>query len=135
MTCASCGHPLAADEKRCGKCGAVRPELEPSFARAESAYLRLRREFEAGTLTAERFEAAVEADVIDHDGRYWMLGVESGAWHVHDGETWVRASPPTTAARPPDLRPLQPAEPTRRAPGGSAAALAAMAGFALCLAS
>jgi hypothetical protein len=35
--------------------------------------------------------------MIEHEGRYWMLGADSGKWYVHDGQTWVEAAPPAAS--------------------------------------
>jgi hypothetical protein len=51
-------------------------------------------------MSVDQFRAAVEAQVIDHGGRYWMLGVNSGAWYVHDGTDWCEADPPLAAGEP-----------------------------------
>jgi hypothetical protein len=67
------------------------------FRKAEEEYLRLRGELDAGRITAESFEKALEAAMVEHDGRWWMLGANSGAWYVHDGSAWTEASPPSTA--------------------------------------
>ena len=64
------------------------------FRRAEEQYLALKGELDAGRLTAAGFETALEASMIEHDGRWWMLGATSGAWYVHDGSTWTQAKPP-----------------------------------------
>jgi len=32
--------------------------------------------------------------VEDAQGKFWMLGADSGKWYVHDGQTWVEAEPP-----------------------------------------
>jgi hypothetical protein len=70
---------------------------DASFRRAEVEYLRLRGELDAGRITAESFEKALEAGMAEHDGRWWMLGANSGAWYVHEGGAWTEASPPSTA--------------------------------------
>jgi hypothetical protein len=39
----------------------------------------------------------------DAQGRWWMLGIDSGRWCVSDGKTWIEAQPPTLPAAPPAL--------------------------------
>lgn len=120
MKCAKCGNEIGVGEANCSRCGALGPRLHPAFARAEESYVELRRRFDAGTLPADQFKAAVEAQIVDHDRRYWMLGVDSGKWYVHDGKDWsVVDAPldptPASAAAAADA----PARPRR--PGGELA--------------
>jgi hypothetical protein len=94
------------------------------FGKAEEEYLRLRGELDAGRITAESFEKALEAAMVEHDGRWWMLGANSGTWYVHDGSAWTEASPPSMAGVAPGSSAA--AGPTRRPggvvdPGGAAA--------------
>jgi hypothetical protein len=53
----------------------------------------------------------------DAQGRWWMLGPDTGKWHVHDGTTWVEAQPPTTeeTIAPPAASTEKPPRPSRRA--------------------
>lgn len=64
------------------------------FRRAEEEYLRLKSEVEAGRTTLESLESALQDSMIEHEGRWWMLGTNSGAWYVHDGSAWTPATPP-----------------------------------------
>lgn len=143
MLCSRCGVELPWDGAFCKACGAPRPALEPAFARAEASYARLRQQYDAGSLTAEQFQAAVEGEMIDHGGRYWMLGVQSGSWHAHDGTGWVAAAPPTVVDVAARVAPSTPAgapaathpvpAPVPR-PGAGAAPYLALLGFMICLA-
>ncbi len=31
----------------------------------------------------------------DEDGRFWMIGAQTGEWYYHDGTGWVQSSPPS----------------------------------------
>jgi putative membrane protein len=102
MQCPGCGAVIAIGSQTCPKCRAPRPQIEPAFARAEQSYLRLREQYEAGAITADQFKAGVEAQRLEYDGRYWMLGVNSGQWYLHDGTSWYQQGPPiiTASAHP-----------------------------------
>ena len=100
MICPVCGRELADDARFCAGCGAPRPTRLPAFARAEEQFERLRTQFAAGTITPDQFRTAVEAQLVDHEGVYWMLGVKSGKWYRHDGAAWHEAVPPSTVAAP-----------------------------------
>jgi len=70
------------------------------FAQVESKYKELKREYDAGAITEEEFKAQLEELMIeDEEGRWWIIGYETGTWHYHDGEKWVQSEPPAIAAR------------------------------------
>ena len=67
------------------------------FQRAEDEYFVLKGQLATGRITPEQFQAAIKNLMVqDAQGRYWMLGPDTGKWYVHDGTTWVEAQPPTT---------------------------------------
>ncbi len=69
------------------------------FRQAEQAYRKLKAQYDAGQLTEDRMRAALsELMVQDDQGRWWVLGYETGTWYVHDGEKWIPGQPPETAA-------------------------------------
>ena len=71
------------------------------FQKAEDEYFRLKGQLTAGRITREQFDAAIkELMVQDAQGRWWMLGADSGKWYVHDGTTWVEAQPPIAGGAP-----------------------------------
>ena len=63
------------------------------FRRAEDEYFRLKGQLAAGRITPEQFEAALKNLMLqDAQGRWWMLGPDTGKWHVHDGTTGSKPS-------------------------------------------
>ncbi len=82
------------------------------FRQAEEQFFLLKGQQSAGRITREQFDAALKQLMIqDAQGRFWMIGADTGEWFVHDGQNWVRANPPAPAvARPTSL-------PERAAPG------------------
>ena len=79
------------------------------FARVEAEFGRLKAQFESGALTEAAFKAQLEELMIkDEQGRWWILGYETGQWYVHDGEKWVQQEPPRAAPAPPAARPSYP---------------------------
>ena len=65
-----------------------------AFKQTEDQYFALKGRLAAGRITHEQFEAALKDLMIrDPQGRYWMLGVDSGKWFVHNGQTWVEGQP------------------------------------------
>lgn len=66
------------------------------FTAVETQFKELKRQFEAGTLTEEDLKSQLQALMIqDEEGKWWMIGYESGQWHYHDGEKWVQSEPPS----------------------------------------
>ena len=69
------------------------------FQQVEAEYYRLRGQLAGGRLTQQQFDAALrQLTIHDAQGRYWMVGAESGNWYVHDGSNWVEALPPGAGA-------------------------------------
>jgi len=117
VRCTSCGQELAADERFCGNCGTPRPvapepprvkpaaarRLDPRFEQAEREFFALKSKLDRGRIARGEFDAALEKLMLqDAQGRYWMLGADSGKWYVHDGRVWVQAEPsPAEAGQAP----------------------------------
>jgi uncharacterized protein YegL len=93
----------------------------PAFHRAEAEYVRLRGQYDSGALPPDDFKKAVEAQVIEHGGAYWMLGVDSGKWYRYDGAKWHEAEPPVASPAAAPAQPTAPGgdgTPRRQRPGG-----------------
>jgi len=69
------------------------------FKKSEDEYFVLRGKRELGRITPAEFEAALHDLMLeDTQGRNWMLGVDSGKWFVHGGQSWVEADPYSVGA-------------------------------------
>ncbi len=82
---------------------------EDQFEKTEAEYFRLKGQLAAGRMSQQQFDAALKRLVFqDVQGRYWMLGADSGKWYVHDGQTWVMAhpQPSTSSAAAPFAAPI-----------------------------
>ena len=65
------------------------------FQKTAEAYQELKKKYQAGGLTEAEFKAQLEALMVqDQQGKWWMIGSETGLWYAHDGTNWVRADPP-----------------------------------------
>jgi oligopeptide transport system substrate-binding protein len=74
------------------------------FSKVEAEFQRLKRQFEAGALTEAEFKAQLQNLMIqDEQGRWWMIGYETGQWYYHDGTKWVRGEPPQVAVLAPSI--------------------------------
>lgn len=72
------------------------------FQRTEDEYFRLKGQLAAGRITREQFDAALQQLMVqDAQGRWWMLGADSGKWNVYDGKSWVEGDPHAVSALPP----------------------------------
>jgi tetratricopeptide (TPR) repeat protein len=81
------------------------------FKEAEERFYELKGRLDAGAISQEEFKAQLEQlKVQDSQGRYWMIGVQSGKWYFYDGTRWVRAEPPGEAGEAP------PSEEAQRGP-------------------
>jgi multisubunit Na+/H+ antiporter MnhC subunit len=67
---------------------------DPRFARVEAEYRRLRGVVDAGKVTPTQLDAALTGLVFQADGRFWMIGANSGRWYASEGDRWIQADPP-----------------------------------------
>jgi hypothetical protein len=91
---------------------------ETTKAALEQRYRALVADYRAGRIDRATFVAAADdLHFRDASGRCWAIGLETGEWYCHDGQTW-QPGDPSAAERPavPDREP-----PTW--PGASPAAL------------
>jgi hypothetical protein len=79
------------------------------YQHAEEEYFKLRGQFDTGRLTQEQFDEKLRDLMIqDEQGRYWMLGADSGKWYFYDGTKWVQSDPyPGASAPPPPVVPVE----------------------------
>lgn len=69
--------------------------MDEKFQKAEQEYFNLRSKLETGHITRDQFDTALREQMVqDEQGRYWILGIDSGKWYVHDGNDWVQSEPP-----------------------------------------
>ncbi len=68
--------------------------MDEKFRRAEEEYFILRGKFDTGRIGKNLFELALkDMSVQDTQGRWWMIGADSGNWYMHDGKAWIQADP------------------------------------------
>ncbi len=90
------------------------------FSQVAAEFRKLKAQYDAGALTEADFKARLQDLMVqDEQGRWWMIGYETGQWYVHDGEKWVRGEPPVpqekVAAEPAPPREVAPAPQTHTA--------------------
>lgn len=72
------------------------------FAQTEAEFTRLKAQVESGDLAEAEFKAKLEELILeDEQGRWWMIGYQTGKWYVHEGPGWALAVPQPTVERRP----------------------------------
>jgi hypothetical protein len=67
-----------------------------TFQEADRRYADLKRQRDAGELSAAAFDAQLQELMIqDLEGRWWAKSRSTGEWHYHDDNGWVRETPPS----------------------------------------
>jgi hypothetical protein len=65
------------------------------FREADRRYAELKRKLDAGTISNEEFDAQSRRLMVrDDEGRWWAKSRNTGVWNYHDGNGWVRGTPP-----------------------------------------
>ncbi|HUU37361.1 MAG TPA: zinc ribbon domain-containing protein [Candidatus Desulfaltia sp.] len=73
--------------------------MSNSFGEVETAFLTLRRKFRSNEISRREFiDQLKKLRLRDSQGRFWMIGAQSGKWHFFDGREWVQSSPPEEEA-------------------------------------
>ncbi|HLY27104.1 MAG TPA: transglycosylase domain-containing protein [Aggregatilineales bacterium] len=113
----------------------VNPELVKRYADVEKSVQVLRRRYSAGTMTRSQLQDELrKLMILDEDGYWWMIGLESDRWYKYDGADWVptpRPGKPADAqAAPAGAEPSAPAQRGRPSLGGPALAASQGTGIA-----
>ncbi len=83
-----------------------------NYAEVEASYRELKAQVTAGVLSEDDFKARLDDLMIQDDqGRWWIIGYETGDWYVYEGEQWVQAKPPVPPVAPPSEAPPESHEP------------------------
>ena len=70
-------------------------ERDIDFWEADSRYADLKRQFDAGSISSDEFDAQLQQlTVQDDEGRLWVKSRESGEWHYRNGRVWTKGTPP-----------------------------------------
>lgn len=66
-----------------------------SFRDIEIAFQALRRQYRRQEISRREFiDRLKRLRLRDDQGRFWMIGAQTGKWYYFDGRDWVRADPP-----------------------------------------
>jgi penicillin-binding protein 1C len=81
---------------------AANPELVQRYADVERAVQVLRRRYAAGSITRDQLQTELrKLMILDEDGYWWMIGLESDRWYKYNGKDWSPATPPGRPADAP----------------------------------
>ena len=65
------------------------------FQEAERRYAELKRQFDAGTIGVDDFNAERQRLMVqDDEGHWWARSPNNDKWNYYDGSAWVSATPP-----------------------------------------
>lgn len=66
------------------------------FREAEATFNELRARFHQRKLSLQEFtDALKKLRIKDDDGRFWVIGAQSGKWYAFEKGEWVEAKPPS----------------------------------------
>src|SRR5260221_13893788 len=93
------GVPVVAQDTPVEPAKPVNPELVKRYADVEKSVQVLRRRYSAGTLTRGQLQDELrKLMILDEDGYWWMIGLESDRWYKYNGSDWVQPARPGQAA-------------------------------------
>ena len=70
--------------------------MDAKFKDVEAAFSRLKRRFRGGEISQREFiDSLKRLRIKDEEGRFWMIGPQSGKWYYFEGRDWVQSSPPS----------------------------------------
>jgi membrane peptidoglycan carboxypeptidase len=80
----------------------VNPELVQRYDEVEQSVQVLRRRYTAGSLTRDQLQAELrKLMILDDEGYWWMIGLESDRWYKYNGKDWLPSIPPGRTANEP----------------------------------
>ncbi len=70
--------------------------MQDQFLGAADAFAGLKKKFQAGEISRQQFiDEMKKLRLKDSQGRYWMIGAQTGQWYFFDGRDWVQSEPPS----------------------------------------
>ncbi|MDP2957399.1 MAG: zinc ribbon domain-containing protein [Longimicrobiales bacterium] len=70
------------------------------FREAEDTFALLREKFNDRRISQKEFvDSLKQLRIKDDEGRFWVIGAQSGKWYAFEGGEWVEAKPPSQMER------------------------------------
>lgn len=74
--------------------------MEKSFSQVNEAFEILKAKFQSGEISRQGFiDEMKKLRIRDDEGRFWMIGAQTGKWYYFDGKEWIQSDPPSQAER------------------------------------
>jgi len=68
--------------------------MDAKFKDVEAVFSRMKRRFRSGEISQREFiDGLKQLRIKDEEGRFWMIGPQSGKWYYFEGKDWVQSSP------------------------------------------
>jgi hypothetical protein len=70
--------------------------MADQFREAEATFSLLRERFKDKRISPQEFaDSLKQLRIKDEDGRFWVIGAQSGQWYAFENGEWVEAKPPS----------------------------------------
>lgn len=70
--------------------------MADQFREAEATFTLLREKFAARKISPQEFSDSLKRlRIKDDEGRFWVIGAQTGKWYAFENDEWVEAKPPS----------------------------------------
>jgi len=70
--------------------------MADQFREAEASFSLLREKFKEKRISPQEFaDSLKQLRIKDDEGRFWVIGAQSGKWYAFESGEWVEAKPPS----------------------------------------
>lgn len=70
--------------------------MDKSFTQVNEAFEALKTKFQAGEIPRQEFiDEMKRLRIRDEEGRFWMIGAQTGKWYYFDGKDWIQSEHPS----------------------------------------
>jgi len=70
--------------------------MADQFREAEATFSLLRERFEQKKISPQEFaDSLKQLRIKDDEGRFWVIGAQSGKWYAFEKGEWIEAKPPS----------------------------------------
>jgi len=71
--------------------------MDDQFKEIEETFNQIKMQFQKGEISRQNFiDQMKRMRLKDEQGRFWMLGAQSGKWYYFDGKDWIQSEPPSS---------------------------------------
>lgn len=71
-------------------------KMEEKYQHVANELESLRKDFREKRISRTDFIQRLKSlRLKDGEGRFWMIGIQSGKWYYYDGERWIQSNPPS----------------------------------------